>query len=243
MPSFEILPWDSAFFGVRIARIIIQNAAREELSEAVFQAGQNGVQCLYWLVNSADELSPRAATECGFRLVDVRVTFEHSLEIPVADAAPLPEVRSLLPADLPAILALARDSHRDSRFFWDGNFTKQQCQSLYEEWLRKSCQGGMDAVYIADAENRPAGYCVCSVSPEGAGNIGLIAVDPRWRQARLGTAMVANALRYFRSAGMQAATVVTQGRNLASQRLYQRCGFITKSVHLWYHRWRSEQGT
>ena len=31
--------------------------------------------------------------------------------------------------------------------------------------------------------------------------------------------------------------VVTQGRNIAGQRLYQRCGFLTRSVELWYHKW------
>ena len=27
------------------------------------------------------------------------------------------------------------------------------------------------------------------------------------------------------------------GRNLAAQRLYQRSGFVTASLQLWYHRW------
>ena len=90
---------------------------------------------------------------------------------------------------------------------------------------------------VAVQDGQPAGYCTCSVSPDGTGNIGLIAVDSRWRRARLGTALVASALGYFRAEGMRAATVVTQGRNIASQRLYQRCGFATQSIQLWYHRW------
>jgi ribosomal protein S18 acetylase RimI-like enzyme len=38
---------------------------------------------------------------------------------------------------------------------------------------------------------------------------------------------------------MRVATVVTQGRNIASQRLYQKHGFVTQSIQLWYHRWTS----
>jgi hypothetical protein len=29
----------------------------------------------------------------------------------------------------------------------------------------------------------------------------------------------------------------TTQRNYAAQRLYQRCGFLTGSIHLWYHKW------
>jgi hypothetical protein len=30
---------------------------------------------------------------------------------------------------------------------------------------------------------------------------------------------------------------VTQGRNLAAQRLYQRTGFLIRDLQLWYHKW------
>jgi hypothetical protein len=33
------------------------------------------------------------------------------------------------------------------------------------------------------------------------------------------------------------AVVITQGRNVRAQRLYQRSGFVTASSQLWYHRW------
>jgi hypothetical protein len=31
--------------------------------------------------------------------------------------------------------------------------------------------------------------------------------------------------------------VITQGRNYAAQRLYQRAGFVTRKTELWYHKW------
>jgi hypothetical protein len=33
------------------------------------------------------------------------------------------------------------------------------------------------------------------------------------------------------------AAVATQGRNVDSQRLYQRAGFVTDRVRFWFHRW------
>ena len=33
--------------------------------------------------------------------------------------------------------------------------------------------------------------------------------------------------------------VVTQGRNLIAQRLYQKNGFVIKNTEIWYHKWLS----
>jgi ribosomal protein S18 acetylase RimI-like enzyme len=239
MQPVEILPWDSAFFGVRIGRVLLKSPTPEELIAVVHQAGRDGIVCLYWLLDCADTASSWAATNCGFRLVDIRITFEHNLGTRAGEDPPLSGVRRYVPEDLPALISLARKSHRDSRFFSDGNFAVERCEALYEEWIRKGCQSGSEAVLVAVKDQQPVGYCVCSASQDGVGNIGLIAVDPRWRRARLGGALVASALDHFRAAEMRVATVVTQGRNIASQRLYQKHGFVTQSIQLWYHRWTS----
>jgi hypothetical protein len=49
--------------------------------------------------------------------------------------------------------------------------------------------------------------------------------------------MVLAALDWFEMQGAKETTVVTQGRNVAAQRLYQQCGFITKTVQFWFHKW------
>ena len=140
MQLIEVLPWDSAFFGFRIGRVLLESPAADELSEAVHQADRDGIQCLYWLVGCADTSPSAAAASCGFRLVDLRVTFEQTLSVPAAGDSPVSGVRRYVPEDLPALVALARESHRDSRFFRDGNFALERCEALYEEWIRKSCQ-------------------------------------------------------------------------------------------------------
>jgi dTDP-4-amino-4,6-dideoxy-D-galactose acyltransferase len=55
----------------------------------------------------------------------------------------------------------------------------------------------------------------------------------------VGRALVVNAIRWFSGQGVDSVSVVTQGRNVRAQRLYQRCGFTTRSVELWFHRWFS----
>ena len=237
MPRIEELSWDSAFFGVRIGRLQLRDAPAAQLREAVSEADRRGIDCLYWLVDASDIESSASACGSGFRLVDIRMTLETSLDSRRGPGPP--QVRPMTEADVPALAALARSSHRDSRFFRDGNFPEQRCEALYEEWLSKAFLSETGAVLVAERDGQPAGYCACEVK-DGAGRIGLIAVDPGARRANLGTMLVEGALDFFRCSGIGSAKVVTQGHNIGSQRLYQKTGFLTTSVELWYHRWKPD---
>jgi len=44
-------------------------------------------------------------------------------------------------------------------------------------------------------------------------------------------------MNWFADQNASNITVVTQGRNVAAQRLYQRLGFVTRSLELTYHKW------
>lgn len=151
-------------------------------------------------------------------------------------------IRPAVPADLAALRAIARVSHRESRFYHDGTFPAARCDLLYETWIEKSCSGYADAVLVTELDERPVGYVTCHRRAAGVGQIGLFAVAPDSQGKGLGGALLAHALGWFAGHGLGEATVVTQGRNAAAQRLYQRCGFLTKAVELWYHQWFQPAG-
>ena len=52
------------------------------------------------------------------------------------------------------------------------------------------------------------------------------------RDRGIGWALVAESLRWFAVHGARQVSVVTQGRNVQAQRLYQHCGFLTRSMQL-----------
>lgn len=245
MPPVKYLEWDSAFFGIRIGRVIAASATHDELCAQVQDADRQSYDCLYWLIDAGDRDSMRAAEGCGFQLVDVRMTYEwrdHTLAGLPADAEESGAkacVRPIESRDLPRVLALARGSHRDSRFFADGRFDEEKCGRLYEEWVRAGLCSPSKSVLVADRDGEAAGYCVCERNADGSGSIGLLAVDPRYHGQSFGTTLVRAALDGMHGQGAKTITVVTQGCNIRSQRLYQRCGFVTRSAQLWYHRWAS----
>jgi len=52
-----------------------------------------------------------------------------------------------------------------------------------------------------------------------------------------GQALLGAAVEWFSEQGVRKIEVATQGHNVSGQRIYQRNGFLTRSVEIWYHRW------
>jgi dTDP-4-amino-4,6-dideoxy-D-galactose acyltransferase len=145
-------------------------------------------------------------------------------------------VRLFEEPDLEALKVIARQSHSDSRFYFDGGFPKERCEALFESWIERSCRGWAQAVFVAELEGAAAGYCTCHIEGD-VGSIGLVALSAHAQGRSLGRHLVAAAVSYARQQGISELKVVTQGRNIRAQQLYQRCGFVTDSVMLWYHKW------
>jgi dTDP-4-amino-4,6-dideoxy-D-galactose acyltransferase len=231
------LAWDSEFFALNVARV--NGTALDDVRAAAVDAwcaGKN-IRCLYFLALAEDAAAARCAPRHGFSLVEVRMEFAWE-----GDARALPAgVREAVAADVPALEAIARSVFTDSRFYVDGHFPRAKCDDLYACWIRESCRpggGGLaDAVLVAEKEGTPAAFITCKRESGGVGRIGLVGVDGRWRGRGLGQKIVGAAQVWFRDHGVQSVRVVTQGRNIASQRLYQRCGFLTHAVGLYYHKW------
>lgn len=234
--AFRFLEWDSAHFGLRIGRVFSPHFDAELSREALAWAQSLSVDCMYLLVDAADARSVRAAAECGWRVVDMRVTLSTAA---ADDGGGSGCIRLATPADIPELKDIAARSHRDSRFYADGNFPAAACDALFETWIERSVREREFAgvVLVAELNSRAAGYITCSVC-DHEGQIGLVAVHEAARGAGLGTHLVAESVRWSARHGAEKIMVVTQGCNVAALRMYERRGFRTASVQLWFHWWR-----
>ncbi|HEX8491246.1 MAG TPA: GNAT family N-acetyltransferase [Pyrinomonadaceae bacterium] len=240
-PLCRILEWDTAFFGVRIGRIEPERISTDDIKRVLEWCREEQVQCLYFLCAPDDDQTVKIAEAHGFHLVDIRVDLSKQI-------SPGGELSQLQPGafavhpyrkeDWPILQRIAETSYTDTRFFYDEHFTREQAAALYREWLRKSCDEFADALLVAqNQENVASGFITCHVDSPQAGRIGLVGVSDEARGAGVGQLLVRAALSYFAERGVSEVGVVTQGRNLAAQRLYQKCGFRSRSLHLWYHKW------
>ncbi len=239
-PICEYLEWDSEFFGYRIARVVGSRISSQQARRIDAWCADNRIECLYFLAVSTDVETARAATNFDYALVDVRLIFAIKTNMNTQLAAILEGIRIRTPQDddVPVLRRIARASCTVSRFFFDNRFESDAAERLYETWITKSCKGYAEHVLIAELAETPVGYITCHVdSAERKGRIGLVGMDEMAQGRGIGTSLTLAALGWFRSQGVESVEVITQGRNISAQRLYQRCGFRTQSLELWFHKW------
>ena len=231
MSSAALLPWDTEFWGVRIARVEGETMTAERAVELEEWAAANEVACLYLLAGE-DPATAHAAEDAGYRLMDVRVGLARRAAEPPAD----PRVRPFAPGDLDALRAIARTSHGATRFYADPRFPRERCDDLYDVWITRSTEGWADAVLVAEHGGRPAGYLSVHAGEQRA-SIGLFAVAQEARGSGLGGALVDAAVGWAAARGRAEIDVVTQGRSAAALRVYERRGFAVESLGFWFHKW------
>jgi ribosomal protein S18 acetylase RimI-like enzyme len=199
----------------------------------VAAADADRVRCLYFMCPADSDEAMRRALDLGFRPYDVRIELEASL---AEDGEGSSELREARAEEAPALELIARQRLRGTRFWADPGFSRERVADLYAAWLQRGLSGSPERLTLVVGE--ADGFVTCHFDPDaGIGTIELIAVAAGAERKGLGGQLVCGAKRAFANAGLRRARVVTQGRNLAAQRLYQRHGYRTTRVGLWLHRW------
>ena len=231
-----ILAWDTEFWGRPIARVGAASVTPDSVRAIDAWCSYHAVACVYLLLDGMDSASTLAAERGGFFLTDVRVTFRADLHNRTTQARP--NVRPAQPRDREPLADLARVGHDTTRFFHDPHFDRERCGELYGRWMLSSLDGGAAAVLVAEADGVLVGYVTCELDEDGdVGRIGLIAVAESTRRQGVGQELCEAAFDWFKEQGAESAEIVTQGRNLAGQRVFQRAGAHADTLELWFHKW------
>ncbi len=149
------------------------------------------------------------------------------------------KIRKAETPDLPDLERIARNSFIHTRFYVDEHFPRELCDSLYATWIRQSLMDPAQTVFVASPAGELKGFITC-VREGSQGKIGLLGIDPGSQHKGIGSSLVKAALHWFEREGISTVEVVTQGSNVAAQRLYQQAGFRTSLVQLWFHKWFTE---
>lgn len=227
------LEWDSQFFGHRIARIKSDRLDVQSLDHSLAWCKEQGIECLYFLCSPDDNGSVNLAEAAGFHLVDIRMELNWKTQPSIAP--PATAIREFQEADLAKLEQIASQAYTNTRFSYDKHFPADRAAELYKEWLSGSCRNPSHKVFVATTEDGIVGFITCQFE-EAVGRIGLLGLSNGAKGKGYGQQLVQTAQQFFSSNATE-VRVVTQGRNIAAQRLYQSCGFRTYRVGLWYHKW------
>lgn len=252
-PPCRFLEWDTAFFGCRIATITIPRLDAAQLDSIMQWANDHAMDCLYFLADADHPDTTHLVENCGFHLQDVRMTFALKRPSQPTVINDDPYLRLSQPDDYTLLSDTARTAYVQSRFYHDPHFTDDKCAAFYDLWLQRSIlEDYADAVWVADGtitsggitKIEPLGYVTCHINQQQhIGEIKLVGVREAARGQHVASRLLQAALAWFWQHDdhhVQAVQVVTQGRNIAAQRLYQRNGFLTHQVQLWYHKWLTD---
>lgn len=237
---YQKLAWDSDFFGVNIGFLSCLRLTPNIEKHVKKFIRKEKIDLLEYLCNCHDRESVITSEKNGYSFVDIRLTFERFLNGKKRTAKR--EDYCVLKGtkrDIKSIRKIAQSAYRYSRYYFDPNFDRKKMVEFYANWAEKAIRGTFDDfAYVLYRGRKPVGFCAVKKMRKKAAKIGLFGIDNSYKGKGLGKYLLDISLeRLEREEGVNYVEVVTQGRNYAAQRLYERCGFVTKTTELWYHKW------
>ena len=241
----EILDWDSAFFGYKVARINgvfkvdgdASAAPTHALEHCVKRASNSSVRYLLASIDARDLASMQALTALSFQLIETRVNYHRSL----LDFSPQERYPSRLAgaADTEALAhtAATRINPYD-RFHADPFIDSEQAHQMMRIWVENSIMNGFaDATIVPDVPN-PTAFCTSKLHRDSW---------PVWKvklaQPVLSAVgadfkgwyfkIISELSLYLREEGAEHAYMITQVTNNAVIRTWERLGYrFGKCTHI-----------
>jgi dTDP-4-amino-4,6-dideoxy-D-galactose acyltransferase len=236
----KLLPWDSGFFGFKIASITPNRLSPARLGQILESLRQQDVSLVYWPSDPVDEESQNAAITFEGFLADRKtiysINLKNSFDVQATVKTNIIEEYTGTVA-CPELVGLAFESGIFSRFKLDQHFSQEKYEELYKIWISRSVDKAIaDAVFVARNNGRIVAMVTVS-SRDEIGVIGLIAVEEGMRGNNVGKDLIATAHTWYIARGCTIGRVTTQGINHVACKLYERCGYTVERIHNYYHFW------
>lgn len=214
------LIWDTEFFNRKIGAID-KVTSDLELKELLAYATKQQFRYLVCRLMANEIASIQVLGKNNFYMTDIGVTWERDVEV----ESPRIPARVGTIEDIDTVKRVAKGIFKDGRFYQDPFFTKEEADRFYQVWAKNSLKGFADKVFLIEDK----GFITCKIS-DNVGSIPLIGVSESYQGKGMGTALVLNAMKWFKERGINRVTVRTQAGNNKSMRFYEHLGFEVKTI-------------
>jgi dTDP-4-amino-4,6-dideoxy-D-galactose acyltransferase len=232
-PLLEDVPWDSDFFGYKVGKL--SATTENELEAERLLTESNAYHLIYVFADRALNL-PQAVA----KLVDRKVTMHQQINKSVLDFHS--EIRieafDLNKDSYSELEQLALLSGVFSRFKRDENFTNNEYNRLYTQWIYNSAyKKTAFEILVAKISGKIIGFVSLEKKTETLSAIGLIAVAPHAQGKGIGFALIQEAKKRSLAHSFSEIQVVTQAENTAALFLYKKADFNQTAMKYIYHHW------
>lgn len=235
--KYQILDWDSDFFGMTVARINEQNPTADELIILLSELKHKFVKLVYW--PSERKYDDNIIKRLNGNLLDIKTTFAIDFNHIVQGDFNSPKIVEVYSESMPLsdLEDLAIQSGEYSRFAVDPNLPRDKYIALYKTWIKQSlCKKLANEVLVIRDTKHTVGVITLG-EKNGRGDIGLIAVNIDHRGKKYGKKLIHAAQQWFVKNEYRFGQVVTQGLNIPACNLYKKCGYSIEKVEYYYHFW------
>lgn len=234
--AVERLGWDSQFFGYPVGRIVFDKDGQYDLNELFRFLISEKIRLTYLFVNVNEiELNEDIVRKGGI-LVDQKTLFSKTAEGHNTNSDYIDEFEGTEIDE--SLIQLVLQAGLYSRFRLDPNFTKNEYERLYIEWLKKSLNKSIALkTFIVKKDTRIVGLTTLG-KRFGYADIGLVAVDNNFRGQGIASDLINYADNTALVLGFKEIKVVTQLQNKGACRLYEKCNFQIENITNIYHYWQ-----
>jgi dTDP-4-amino-4,6-dideoxy-D-galactose acyltransferase len=139
--------------------------------------------------------------------------------------------------DFTLLVPLALQSGVYSRFNTDEEFTNNEYNRMYTEWIKLSVERKIaDEVFVYQEHNSILGMVTVKIIGNTA-TIGLIAVDQISRGKSIGSSLLTTVENYAYVKGCVNIEVATQKNNILACQFYEKSKYFISNTSWVYHFW------
>jgi dTDP-4-amino-4,6-dideoxy-D-galactose acyltransferase len=233
LPPFEVLAWDSEFFGYPVGRLHYPLETEADWTRACGWLARQPIKLGYY---TGPQPLPANWPAAGYaaHLVEERLSYRKAVQ-----AGPPPAAVAVYPpaAPEPALVALALAAGEHSRFNTDPQVGRAKFEALYTLLITNLASGQLGQTVLVARTNDQLQGLVTVGAREGRAEVGLLAVNAGQRRLGLGRQLLQAAENWAAEQKLTDLQVVIQKTNQPAARLCQKAGLVLAGQEFAYHFW------